>query len=280
MQQPDSSAWSHSRSFAGRAAAALLALTLVVVLGAACGDDDSGGATATVTSVGDTPTTTAASTTALPSPTTPPPATETPTSVPSTPGQDNDTTPLVACNDILVPLDKDHRLAPDCVPNGLVSLPEAISYGGQQLMIGPAASALETMLAAAATDGFQIYALSSYRSYDTQVATFQQNVAIGGRDYAERTSAHPGHSEHQLGTTTDLTSASNGYGLEGFDKTPEGKWIASNCWRYGFIISYPPGKEPVTGYAYEPWHVRWVGKDVAAKVQASGLTLHEYLLKP
>ena len=123
-----------------------------------------------------------------------------------------------------------------------------------------------------------MYALSSYRSYEQQVTTFAANVAEGGKDYAERTSAHPGHSEHQLGTTTDVTSASNSYGLEGFENTPESAWLAANSWRYGFIISYPAGKEAVTGYAFEPWHVRWLGKETAAKVHDSGLTLHEWLL--
>jgi zinc D-Ala-D-Ala carboxypeptidase len=254
------------------AALALLAFA------AACGGDDAnlGGATADDQP---NPTVAAASSTPAASITSRTTAQPTVASPPTTGGQEVDNTPLLPCNNILVPLDKNHRLAQDCVPAGLVSLPGAISYGGQQLMTGAAAAALQVMLAAAATDGLRIYAISSYRSYDQQLVTFQQNVAAGGHDYAERTSAHAGHSEHQLGTTTDLTSASNGYGLEGFETTAEGKWIATNSWRYGFIVSYPPGKEAITGYAYEPWHVCWLGTDVAAKVQASGLTLHEYLLK-
>jgi LAS superfamily LD-carboxypeptidase LdcB len=198
--------------------------------------------------------------------------------LPASPGPDGDTTPLVACGDILAPLDKDHRLAPDCAPPDLVTLPAAISYGRDQQLRKDAAVALEEMLAAAAAAGQKIFALSSYRSYEQQVATFQQNVADGGKEYAERTSAHPGHSEHQMGTATDLTSASNSYGLEGFEKTPESAWVAANSWRYGFILSYPAGKEAVTGYAFEPWHVRWIGKENAAKVHDSGLTLHEWLL--
>ena len=207
----------------------------------------------------------------------PTPAT-TAATAPASPGPDGDATPLVKCGDIIAPLDKDHRLAPDCAPADLVTLPATISYGGDQLMRKDAAQALQEMLAAGAAAGQKMFAISSYRSYQQQVTTFQQNVAEGGKDYAERTSAHPGHSEHQLGTTTDLTSANNNYGLEGFEKTPEAQWLAANSWKYGFIVSYPSGKEAVTGYAFEPWHVRWLGKDVAAKVHDSGLTLHEYLL--
>ena len=92
------------------------------------------------------------------------------------------------------------------------------------------------------------------------------------------TSARPGHSEHQLGTTADLTSANVGFQLsEGFGDTPEGAWVRENSWKYGFIISYPAGTEGITGYAYEPWHIRYVGEATAADVHASGLTLHEYL---
>jgi D-alanyl-D-alanine carboxypeptidase len=140
-----------------------------------------------------------------------------------------------------------------------------------------AAAALQEMFSAASKDGFRLFAASSYRSYQQREITFQQNVASGGRDYAERTSAHAGHSEHQLGTTTDVASQTASF--EALEGTPEAKWLADNSWKYGFVISYPSGKESVTGYAYEPWHIRWVGKDVAAKVRASGLTLHEYLLK-
>jgi len=202
------------------------------------------------------------------------PAQQTPT---ATSGGGSDTSPLVRCGDIQAPLDKQHRLAPDCEPVDLVTLPGAISSGGQQLMRTEAAAALQEMFAAAAKDGFRLFAASSYRSYQQQEITFQQNVASGGREYAERTSAHAGHSEHQLGTTTDVASATASF--EAREGTPEATWLADNSWKYGFIVSYPAGKESVTGYAYEPWHIRWVGKEVATKVHTSGLTLHEYLLK-
>lgn len=203
-------------------------------------------------------------------------ATSTPTAIPD--GSD-DPSPQVACGDILAPLDKQHRLTRDCEPPDLERLPGSAVWGGEQLLRREARAALLEMLAAADRDGYRIFATSSYRSYDQQLATFQQNVASGGIAYAERTSARAGHSEHQLGTTTDLTTERGGASLEAFIGTPEAAWVAANSWRYGFIVSYPEGKEPVTGYAYEPWHVRFVGKDVAKRVRDSGLTLHEFLLR-
>ena len=100
-----------------------------------------------------------------------------------------------------------------------------------------------------------------------------------GEEEAARVSAKPGHSEHQLGTTIDFTTPRVDYDLvESFGATPEGQWLAQNAGRFGFVMSYPQDKEQVTGYAYEPWHFRYVGVDVAAAVAESRLTLYEYLL--
>jgi LAS superfamily LD-carboxypeptidase LdcB len=99
-----------------------------------------------------------------------------------------------------------------------------------------------------------------------------------GEDEARRVSAEPGHSEHQLGTTVDLTSADVGYGLvESFASAPAGEWLLANSHQYGFALSYPAGQEHVTGYAHEPWHYRYIGLDAADEWKASGLTLIEYL---
>ena len=190
---------------------------------------------------------------------------------------DVDTTPLLACNNILVPLDKNHRLGADCEPGDLVAVPASASQGGQQLMRRESKDAFLELVAGAAKDGFRLYASSSYRSYSQQVDTFRSNVAAGGLEYAERTSARAGHSEHQLGTTTDVASDSASF--EGFNGTAEARWLAQNSWKFGFIVSYPPGTEATTGYAQEDWHIRYLGKDVAKSVHDSGLTLHEYLLK-
>lgn len=196
------------------------------------------------------------------------------TSTPS-PGPDGST--VVACGDILVPLDKEHRLPADCIPAGLNELPGDISAQGAQYLRGDALAALQEMFAAARKEGHQLVVNSSYRSYDTQAATYNYWVGLYGKEQADRTSARPGHSEHQLGTTADV--GAGGRFLEDFTGSPEARWLADNSWKYGFIISYPEGKEEITGYAYEPWHVRFVGKDVAARVHSSGLTLREFLLR-
>lgn len=114
--------------------------------------------------------------------------------------------------------------------------------------------------------------VSGYRDYYSQQAIFQRYVDRDGYDEAVTYSAKQGHSEHQTGYTMDLDSLYESYG-----STPEGKWLAENCWKYGFIIRYPKGKEDITGYTYEPWHVRWIGRSTAKLVYDSGLTLEEFL---
>ncbi|WBL35658.1 M15 family metallopeptidase [Tepidiforma flava] len=201
-------------------------------------------------------------------------ATAAPTERP-TPGADG--TIVVACGDILAPLDKQHRLPADCEPPDLVQLPAEISFGGAQYLRREALDALLELFEAARRDGFSLVVNSSYRSYDVQAQTYATWVQLYGQEYADRTSARPGHSEHQLGTTADV--GARGLVLENFVGTPEAAWLEANSWKYGFIVSYPDGKEHITGYAYEPWHIRYVGKEVAADVHRSGLTLREYLLQ-
>lgn len=269
-----------------------LAVGVALVVGAACGSENpllpvgSGGAVGTATPTR-TPTPT-------PTPTPGPAATETPvsatvtaTSTPSTGGPQQpgggattpDTAIILPCGDILVPLDKERRLPADCAPPALQQLPSHLTYNGAQYLRPDAAAAMLDMIAAAAEEGLELYVVSSYRSYQTQVGLYAYWVSVLGEAQASRVSARPGHSEHQLGTTADLSTPSVGpEPSEAFGDTPEGRWVAENSWRFGYIISYPAGKEAITGYAYEPWHVRWVGQAIAADVRASGLTLREYLL--
>lgn len=213
------------------------------------------------------------------SPTAPPtttPAAPTPTPSPTakpTPGLDG--TIVLPCGDILAPLDKQHRLPADCEPADLVRLPENISLGGPQYLRREALDALLDLFDAARAVGYELTVNSSYRSYDVQAQTYATWVQLYGEAYASRTSARPGHSEHQLGTAVDV--GARGLMLEAFAGTPEAAWLEANAWKYGFIVSYPDGKEAITGYAYEPWHIRYVGREVAADVHRSGLTLREYL---
>lgn len=140
-----------------------------------------------------------------------------------------------------------------------------------------AAVALEELFQAAEEDGLEPVAASGYRSYERQKAIYENSVAENGREYANRYSAKPGTSEHQTGLAMDVTSAEMGFGLdESFVNTEEGQWLKENAHRFGFVIRYPEGKSDITGYAYEPWHLRFVGKELAGKVHAENVTLEEY----
>lgn len=154
------------------------------------------------------------------------------------------------------------------VVNKTYSLPSDYNPGVDSI----AKAALDEMTAAAAKDGVSLWIVSGFRSYTKQTSLYNNYVARDGKAEADRYSARPGHSEHQTGLAFDLNSLDQSFG-----QTKEGKWIAANSWKYGFILRYPQEKEAQTGYMYEPWHVRYLGKDVAKKVYDSGLCLEEYL---
>ncbi|MBO5477436.1 MAG: D-alanyl-D-alanine carboxypeptidase family protein [Clostridia bacterium] len=124
----------------------------------------------------------------------------------------------------------------------------------------------------AAIAGHDIQLLSGYRSYATQESLYNNYVATYGQEEADTFSAKPGTSEHQTGLAMDVGWIDDAYG-----ETASGKWLAENCHKYGFIIRYPKGKEDITGYKYEPWHIRYLGVDIATDVYQSGLCLEEYL---
>ena len=135
-----------------------------------------------------------------------------------------------------------------------------------------AQAAFNEMQKAAAKEGISLWICSGFRSYATQKTLYDNYCKRDGKAAADRYSARPGHSEHQTGLGLDINRAG-----QAFNGTKEQKWLAANCVKYGFIIRYPEGKENVTGYMYESWHIRYLGKDLAKKVSDSGLTLEEYL---
>ena len=150
-----------------------------------------------------------------------------------------------------------------------------------RLLRKEAAEALVVMLRAARAEGHELRVRSAYRSYEEQATTFQYWIYQLGEEEARRVSAPPGYSEHQLGTTVDLTSASIGWQLEQpFGQTPEGQWLEAHAHEYGYPLSYPQGAEEITGYTYEPWHFRYIGQDQAVRWAQSGLTLVEFLKQP
>ena len=143
-----------------------------------------------------------------------------------------------------------------------------------------AASALELLFNAAEKDEIYLYAVSGYRGYHTQETIFNSEVNKKGEEVANETVAVPGQSEHQTGLAMDISSESNNFLLtESFGSTIEGQWVKKNAHKYGFIIRYPKGKEDLTGYQYEPWHLRYVGKKIATIIYEHDLTLEEYFEK-
>lgn len=136
-----------------------------------------------------------------------------------------------------------------------------------------AMQAFKMMQSDATSLGLSIYISSGYRSYNYQENLYNRYVSNSGKEKADTYSARPGHSEHQTGTCFDLNSID-----DSFANTDEGKWINENASFYGFIIRYPKGKESITGYQYESWHLRYVGKELAEKLYHDGdwQTLEEY----
>ena len=140
-----------------------------------------------------------------------------------------------------------------------------------------AADALEEMFKEAEKDGIYLFAVSGFRSYERQQAIFQNEVNTKGEELAKEAVAVPGQSEHQTGLSMDISAESVGFNLvEEFENTVEGKWLSENAHKFGFILRYPKGKETITGYKFEPWHFRYVGKDIAKIIYENNWTLEEF----
>ena len=137
-----------------------------------------------------------------------------------------------------------------------------------------AEAALEEMAAAAKASGITLTVSSAYRSYQYQIGSFQRWTSRLGLKEAERVSARPGRSQHQLGLVVDFGSISNA-----FAETEAGKWVASNAGRFGFSLSYPRGYEDLTGYSWESWHYRYVGRELAAFIGVWFNGIQQYALR-
>lgn len=185
-------------------------------------------------------------------------------------------------NSILVVANKTHHLPESFVPNDLVETPVPFPFEEdlpKKMLRAEAASALDDMFKAANSQGLDLFAQSGYRSYDRQEAIFASNVdRYGSKEKANQVSAEPGESEHQTGLAMDVTSPAVNYRLvQSFDQTEEGQWVLNHAHEYGFIIRYPKGDSSITGYDYEPWHLRYVGKKAANYIHSKQITLEEYL---
>ncbi|WP_186579212.1 M15 family metallopeptidase [Aquibacillus kalidii] len=186
---------------------------------------------------------------------------------------DNETSKEVLVN-------KQRKLPDGYVPPDLMVPNVPFSFTGEdprKQLRKEAAAALEELFAASEAAGLDLVAASGYRSYDRQKVIYDNNVARNGQENADKFSAKPGTSEHQTGLAMDVTSAEMAFALEQtFKQTAEGSWLAENAHKYGYIIRYLEGKEEITGYSYEPWHIRYVGKEIANEVYKQQLTLEEY----
>lgn len=175
-------------------------------------------------------------------------------------------------------VNKTYMLDESYIPEDLVKadidfLPDATEE--ERYMTKESARALKKLVNGAAKEGVVLTGLSGYRSYETQRTLYNYNIEVNGQSYADRYVAPPGGSEHQLGEAMDLATEW-GWITEG---CPEAQWIAANAHKYGFIVRYEEGKENITGYNYEPWHVRYVGLKTAQRIYDQSLTLEEYAEK-
>lgn len=177
-------------------------------------------------------------------------------------------------------VDKQHPLPADYAPNDLVQLSEIkddVSYllNRNDLSLRKAASdALEEMAAAAKNDGITLLVSSTYRSYSYQKQVYARNVAELGEAEANRVSAKPGESQHQLGLVADFGSITND-----FAESKAGLWMAENAGTYGWNLSFPQGYEEITGYDWESWHFRYVGKNLSYFIDAYFDGIQQYALQ-
>lgn len=181
---------------------------------------------------------------------------------------------------ITVLVNKELPLPEDYIPSDLV-VPDVLYnfpyFDEKKQLRQEAASALEVLFQAAKEENHTLYAISGYRSYKRQYEIFTNNVINQGLEHTTKYSAIPGYSEHQTGLSMDVSTKTMRYRLEpSFANTKEGQWLAENAHKYGFIIRYPKDKSHITGYSYEPWHIRYVGEELAYYLYEENLTLEEY----
>lgn len=176
-------------------------------------------------------------------------------------------------------VNKQHPLSPkDYVPSDLVTPNVPLRVPGNESMQlrQVTATALEAMFAGASKDGLNLMLSSGYRSYTYQTNLYNGYVAAQGQATADTQSARPGYSEHQTGFAADVEPVNKNCEVEScFGDTAEGKWVAANAYKYGFIVRYTSGDEPISGYEPEPWHIRYVGTELANELHRTNTSTLE-----
>lgn len=154
------------------------------------------------------------------------------------------------------------------------------SVGEKRLLRRKAAFALEELFQGAKRDGLYLAGVSGFRSYERQKEIYEDSLRTKGEEHTRRYIAYPGTSEHQSGLAMDVSCEKVEYDLvEEFGNTKEGIWLRKNAFLYGYVIRYPKGKEKITGYACEPWHIRYVTPSLAYFLYKMNLTLEEYYVR-
>jgi zinc D-Ala-D-Ala carboxypeptidase len=182
--------------------------------------------------------------------------------------------------DLAVVVNKQRSLPDTYIPTDLVEPQIPFTFKAKvekRMLRSIAAKALEELFAQADKDNIKLFGVSGYRSFATQKSVFGGNVKDKGNVEASKISALPGQSEHQTGLAIDLTNAvPQDQLVESFGDSKEGIWLAAHAADFGFIIRYPKAKESLTGYAYEPWHIRYIGKEMAQEIYTKKITLEQY----
>ena len=183
-------------------------------------------------------------------------------------------------NSITVLVNKEYSIPENYKPNDLVepNIKFSFDYADEKRKVRKeTADNLELLFQSAKKEGYDLLAVSGYRSYKRQKTIYEYNLLNNGFEYTQIYSAMAGTSEHQTGLAIDISCSSiQGMLSDKFGDTKEGKWVSDNCYKYGFIIRYPKNKSNVTGYGYEPWHIRYVGKELAKYLYDNNITLDEY----
>lgn len=187
---------------------------------------------------------------------------------------------LTIKNDLLMMLvNRNNTLSSDYVPEELVlSEIDFVSYIETRYLAKSTAEAAKAMFEAAKEEGITLLGASGYRSYSVQENLYTSRVINDGQEEADRYTAKPGQSEHQTGLALDILSEDYQDMDDNFDSTEAYAWLKENCYKYGFILRYPQGKEDITGFLYEPWHYRYIGNsEVAKDIMDRNLTFEQYI---
>lgn len=178
-------------------------------------------------------------------------------------------------------VNKLRALPADYTPEDLVELSSDFTDGSQQLR-EEAAEAAEDLFVAAQEDDIELQAISSFRSYDYQQQLYDSYLEQYGDDNTNGMSSRPGHSEHQTGLAMDIDSPDGQHTLQtSFGQTEAGEWLAEHAHEYGFVVRYPEDGQDITGFQYEPWHLRYFGEQFATQIfNNSGIAEDEFELEP